>query len=378
MRIIFALTLVFSIYGVINFYITRRIYQGLTYLFPNLNIIIYSIVIIFVSLSVILGYIPIHPIINNFLRWVGSYWMGIFVYFFLFFLAADIILFSGSLLKIIPFPLTQNIRFFTGLIVILLTTCLIFYGKYNANIIKNVTYDVRIKESVLSDEIKIVMIADLHLGTLNSEKNLTKIIQRINALEGDIVCIVGDIFNDDFNVIKNPQKASDLFKSINSKYGVYACLGNHDGGKTFNEMVSFLKESNIKLLNDEYEIIDDQFILIGRLDPSPIGGFGGLVRKDISEILISIDKTLPIIVMDHTPSNIEQYGEEIDLILSGHTHRGQIFPGSLITRAMFTVDYGYYQKDVSSPHVIVTSGVNTWGTSLRIGTNNEIVSIRLQ
>ena len=154
-------------------------------------------------------------------------------------------------------------------------------------------------------------------------------------------------------------------------------MGNHDGGRTFTEIVRFLEQSNIKLLNDEYVVINEELVLLGRVDPSPIGGYGELKRKNISEILASIDTNLPIVVMEHTPSNIEQYGKEIDLLLAGHTHKGQIFPFNLVTNAIFTVDYGHYQQDAESPHVIVTSGVGTWAMPMRIGSNNEIVSILL-
>ena len=200
----------------------------------------------------------------------------------------------------------------------------------------------------------------------------------INSLEPDIVCIVGDIFNDDYFAIRNPAAASALLKSIEAKYGVYACLGNHDGGKTLNEMLAFLERSNIKILNDEYVIIDERLALLGRLNPSPIGGAGNLQRKNTADILAAIDVGLPIVVMEHNPSAIDQYGGETDMILSGHSHRGQIFPGNFITKAIYPVHYGYYQKDEDSPHVIVTSGVGTWGMPLRVGTNNEIVSITLR
>lgn len=133
----------------------------------------------------------------------------------------------------------------------------------------------------------------------------------------------------------------------------------------------------IKLLNDEYVIIDERLALFGRVDASPIGGFGELKRKDITEEIASTDTNMPIVVMDHTPINLEQYDENVDLVLAGHTHRGQIFPGNLITNAIFVVDYGHYQKDATSPHIIVTSGVGTWGMPMRVGSNNEIVSINL-
>jgi len=79
--------------------------------------------------------------------------------------------------------------------------------------------------------------------------------------------------------------------------------------------------------------------------------------------------------MDHSPAYIDEYDSRFDLLLSGHTHRGQFFPFNIITKSIFTVDYGYYQKNPESPHVIVTSGTSTWGTPIRMGTNNEIVSI---
>jgi hypothetical protein len=114
------------------------------------------------------------------------------------------------------------------------------------------------------------------------------------------------------------------------------------------------------------------------VDPSPIGGFNGLKRQDVSHLLKEIDSSMPTIVLDHTPSNLEQYSNDVDLILSGHTHRGQIFPGSLITNLVFEVDYGHFQKNADSPQIIVTSGVGTWGMPMRVGTNNEIVEIYIK
>ena len=222
----------------------------------------------------------------------------------------------------------------------------------------------------------IVLIADSHLGSINScESRLEGIVQTINKMSPDIVCIAGDLFNDDFGAIRDPERASSLFKGINATHGVFACLGNHDGGSTLGQMKDFLEESNIKLLNDEYEIIDGRLALFGRVDSSPRGGFGELSRQDISDAITSVSVNMPVVVMDHNPSNIDEYGSEVDLILAGHSHAGQIFPGNLLSRALFTVGYGHYQKDTASPHVIVTSGASTWGPPFRIGTSNEIVRI---
>jgi hypothetical protein len=375
---ILGVTFILTFYGGSNFYIGRKIFQWMKFLFPRINGTIYAVIYGFFALSLVMSFLPLPAIIKGVMSWVGSYWMGILIYLFIFFLLADLLILIGSKLKVIPTPIPQNIPFFASLAAILLTVSFVSYGIYNANQIKHVSYDVQTKETTLSDGMKIILISDLHLGAVNSEKRLESIVQKINKLKPDLVCIAGDIFNDDYNALQDPERASNLLKSITATYGVYGSLGNHDSGKTFGDMINFLERSNIKLLNDEYQIIDERLVLFGRVDPSPIGGFDELKRKDVTEIITSLDARMPIVVMDHTPSNIEQYGEEVDLVLAGHTHRGQIFPGNLITNAVFDVDYGQYQKDANSPHVIVTSGVGTWGMPMRVGSNNEIVSINLQ
>lgn len=378
-NIIIGVVFMVSFYGGTNYYIGRKLFYWLKLLFPQMNGVVFATFFVFFVLSLIIGYLPLPSPIKGVMSWIGSHWMGIFIYLLLFFLVIDIVIFLGSVVKIIPTPLPQNIRFYTGLLAVLLTVSFVGYGIYNANQVKYASYTIETKETRLSVDMKIVLVSDLHLGAVNSENRLESIIQSVNNLKPDIVCIAGDIFNDDYRSLRNPEKVIELFKSIKSTYGVYASLGNHDGGHTFDQMLRFLEQSNIKLLNDEYVIIDERLVLFGRVDPSPIGGFGELKRKDTTDILASIaDTNMPVVVMDHTPSNIEQYGKEVDLVLAGHTHRGQIFPGSLFTRVLFVVDYGHYQKDIDSPHFIVTSGAGTWGMPMRVGTNNEVVGITLR
>lgn len=375
---IFVVIVMLSIYGGVNYYIAGKIYQWLSLVFPYLNTRLYIGIYIFAAFSMILVFLPLPFVVKNIISWLSAHWMGIFIYLLLFIVIANLVILIGSMINLIPNPTPESIYFYTGLIVILLTTSFVTYGLYNANQIKHVSYDIQMKENNLQEDIKIVLISDLHLGAVNSEKRLKNIVKKINQLEPDIVSIAGDIFNDDYNAIQKPEEAIDLLSSIKTKYGVYGSLGNHDGGGTFDDMVRFLERSNIRLLSDEHVIINDEFILIGRVDPSPIGGFKGLQRKEIADIITSIDDTnIPIVVMDHTPTKLEQYDGIADLVLAGHTHRGQIFPGNLITNAIFEVDYGYYQKDATSPHVIVSSGVGTWGMPMRVGSNNEIVSINL-
>lgn len=366
-----------SVYGGASYYIGRRLFQWLKLIVPPLNGTLFGIVFGIFTLSVIMVFAPLPDALTGITSWIGSYWMGIFVYFLLFYLLMDLVILLARLAKIVPSPVPPKIRIYAGLVVILCVVGFVGYGIYNANQIKQVSYDIQTKASTISAGMKFVLISDLHLGAVNSEKRLESVVNQINRLEPDIVCIAGDIFNDDYDAIQDPEAAIRLFNSISATYGVYASLGNHDGGATFDQMVEFLERSHIQLLNDEYVVIDDRLVLFGRVDPSPIGGFGELSRKDIAALVASLDTSLPVVVMDHTPVNLGQYDEKIDLVLAGHTHKGQIFPANLITNAIFEVDYGHYQRDAASPHVIVTSGAGTWGMPMRVGSNNEVVSIYL-
>ena len=376
--IVFAGFVTLLFYGGTNYYIGKRLFQGLTFLFPHMNAAVFASIGLFIALSLFLAILPLPAGLKGILRWISSYWMGLYVYLLILFFLADLLLFLGGMAHILPMPVPQNLRFDLSLLVIGLTAGLVVYGIGNANRIEKVSYDIQLNKIGLGEGMDIILISDLHLGAVHSEQRLPGIVRDINQLKPDLVCIAGDIFDDDYFAIHDPEKAMGLLKSISAPYGVYACLGNHDGGKTFNEMERFLEQSNVHLLMDDYEVIDGRLALFGRGDPMPIGGFGELKRKEITERLVSIDTNLPIVVMDHTPSKIEQYGNEIDLVLAGHTHKGQIFPFDWATKAMFTANYGHYQKDADSPHVIVTSGVSTWGMPMRVGTQNEIVSIQLR
>jgi hypothetical protein len=318
--------------------------------------------------------------------------MGFFVYFLLFFIIADLFILLGAGIKIIPRPIPGNIRAYANFAAVLLSSAVVFFGIYNAGRHKIAEYEIELpREYAAYSEkmpggLKIALISDLHLGGTNGERRLESIVRDINKLNPDIVCIAGDIFNDDYYAMRDPDKASALFREIDAKYGVYAVLGNHDAGRTLDEMLAFLERGNIKLLNDEYVIIGDSVILAGRLDASPIGagGFGEMRRTPAEDFRVFLENArlkypgLPVIVMDHNPIHKSEYGKETTVILAGHTHRGQIFPGSLITRRMYESDYGLYQRDEKSPRVIITQGVSTWGMPVRVGTSNEIAAVTVR
>jgi len=369
------------IYGAANVYIGRRLYGGLARIFPSLKGRVFAWPYGAVAAAFVLSYLPLPGALRDWAAVFGSYWIGVFVYLLLWFVVADFVLAAGRLTRLIPSPVPETFRLWVFVFVVACTIGFAGYGTWHATQIREVRYEVKLQAPAIASPLKIVMISDLHLGAVRSESRLEEIVGRINRMRPDLIVMPGDIFNDDFQSIRNPERASAILRQLEATYGVYASLGNHDGGSTFPQMLQFLEDSNITVLMEEHVVIDERLVLIGRLDPSPIGGYGGLTRQATDGLLAEIDgldPKLPRIVLDHTPSQLAQYGNEVDLILSGHTHRGQIFPGNLITRMLYEVDYGHYQKNPASPHVIVTSGVGTWGMPMRVGTNNEIVEIILE
>lgn len=370
--------LIFLFYGGANYYIARRLFLWFRLLFPHMNGIVFGILFGLCAITTVLSFVnnnsdtKIMGLIGRF----GDLWMGVFAYLLCLFLISDGVLWVMKSFGVIATPYAHKLLFVRGSFVIVLVFGLCAYGRYHAHQIQDKSYSIQIEKETSLNKLKVIVISDLHLGYTNDVASLEETVQHINTLEADVVLIAGDIFNGSYRAVANPSKAIAIMKRIQSTYGVYACLGNHDAGTGYPEMEKFLEQSNIALLKDEAKIINDQFILVGRRDSSPIGEQGSR-RSEVKSKLSEEDKKKPIIVLDHQPANLVEYEKGIDLIVSGHTHNGQLFPGNLITKAMFTNSYGYYQKEAGSPQVIVTSGVGTWGPPLRIGTDNEIVSIMI-
>jgi len=380
--IIFAIAISVTLGG-ITYYLAHRASRCLSYLLPNLPFWGYLAVFSLLSLLLIVGFVRSWlPLSDGFKQGLGavySYWMGIFVYLLIFVLLADLVLWIVSLIGWISADRQAFSRFVAGIAVIVLTASVSIYGFCHARRIQTASYEVSLVEGEAHEAMCVVMLSDLHLGAVASEDRLEEIVASVNAQSPDIVCIVGDLFDNDYGAIREPERAIALLRTINAKYGVYASLGNHDSGRTIGSMKEFLNRAGVILLEDSYRVIDEKLVLVGRVDASPIGGNGGVSRADgISTILSGVDPTLAVVIMDHNPAHLEEYGPEADLVLSGHTHKGQVFPGSVITGLMYEVDYGYRPGDASRPHAIVSSGAGTWGPPIRVGSDCEIVRIDLR
>lgn len=220
------------------------------------------------------------------------------------------------------------------------------------------------------DSLRIVAISDLHLGYGIGKNEFESWVEKINKENPDIVLIAGDIVDSSVRPLDD-QNIAESFKKIKAPLGIYSCVGNHEFLSDLRKSSDFIKRSGVKLLRDEAILVDSSFYIVGRDDKS------NKRRKQLNTIVDSLDKSKPIVLLDHQPFHLEEAEKNnIDLQLSGHTHKGQVWPISMMTNAMYEIDHGYLKK--GNTHIYVSSGIGIWGGKFRIGTQSEYVVITLK
>ena len=363
---------------------------------PRLRRRIYAIYIPTVSLVAMLpvagAMLPDSRIKFLLQKW-GNIWLGFYIYY----LGTLILLLLGWLIANIIRKTVLKRTTHTGgrplmlLISIIIGFTVMAYGMIHARNTKVVTYDVTIdKNAGDQKEMKLILIADLHMSVNSKHETIQKMVDLINAEDADAVVIAGDIFTSSYEGMDDPERYAAILRGIRSKYGVFAVYGNHDveetlfGGfpispisKAFRtkRMEQFFLDAGFQVLYDETVMLNDGVQIVGRVDGEKAGD-GTAVRKSAEELLKDIDPEKPVVVLEHEPvdfANLKKYGA--DLALCGHTHAGQIFPGNLIVPCFNENAFGY--KVVSGLQTIVTAGVGFYGPPMRVGTDSDISVINL-
>lgn len=350
----------------------------------------FAVVYLFMALSPVIAFLLPKSAVAIVIRRISTYWIGIMLYSLLYVVLFDLLRLIAKHTKLkntLLFSRGSVISIGSVVVACAVATCL--YGIFNARNIKVNEYSVTVNKSCGSDKhLKAVLVADLHMGYAIGVDHITNMVEKINQQDADIVIIAGDIFDNSYDGMDDPEGIKAQFKSIKSKYGVYAVYGNHDidekilmgftfdwGGKQLNseKMTNFMKECNIKLINDESVLINDEFYLVGRRDTDKPGTEDG-TRAEISELTKDLDKTKPIFVLSHEPDELQKTADAgADIDFSGHTHDGQLFPGNLTIGLFWENPCGMIKKD--NMYSIVTSGVGVYGTFMRVGTDAEICSV---
>ncbi len=383
------------IYLLFNFYIMRWTIwwmSACTHHFKKKWIRAVSLILyLFLCTSILTAFLLPKGTLKFWMSQLGNYWLGTFLYILLTVIIVDLIRVILKRMKCIDQKKLASRKLFVanGTICIAVIISLTAYGITNAHHIRTTSYDVNVeKDCDGTASLNIVLAADLHLGYNIGEWHMKKMVEKINRLHPDIVCIAGDIFDNEYDAIQSPEETAATLAQIKSRYGVYACYGNHDidekilAGFTFHKkgkkmsdprMDEFLKNAGITLLKDETVLVDDKFYLTGRADYERPGR-GITTRMTPEEITAGMDLSKPVIVIDHEPREMDALSSAgVDLDLCGHTHDGQMFPGNLTINLLWDNPYGY--KTYGKMQQIVTSGVGVFGPYMRVGTKSEIVQI---
>lgn len=370
------------IYILLNIYVLRWGYLWIGnchHLFQSrIFRIILTVIYTLIALTPLTGFLIRKPaFLHRILKITSNYFLGIFMYILMVLFSIDIVRLILKYAVHASWIQSRIVFAAVGACCICIVIIISFSGIYHAKHIKVTPYKITVDKSAPDmDSLKIVLLADTHFGYNSGAVHAQEIVDKINEQQPDLVCIAGDIFDNEYDAVREPEKISEILRTIRSKYGVYACWGNHDlnepilAGFTFKHkkedskqlkdprMKRFLQNSNIQLLEDEAVLIDNSFYVVGRKDASLIEKIEEK-RKTPAQLTQKLDKDKTIIVIDHQPKELQDIADAgVDLDLCGHTHDGQTFPGNFTVKFLWENPCGYLQK--GSMHNIVTSGSGVW------------------
>ena len=319
---------------------------------------------------------------------VAAFWMAAMAYLVIMLAAIDLHRLLRLLwLLLVKEPMAVAIKSYKGLkrgffvAVSLSLIVLLCVGYMNATRPYVSEYEVEATSRRVADEreVTVVLVSDLHLGLVNGRKHLGRWVESINRLNPDLVLLAGDVFDD------NPQPAErkrlgELLREIDAPLGRYAIPGNHELMGDFYHAADYLQQSGVTVLADCSVLIDSLFCLTGRMDRSVsrrIVADSFPARAALSELIKPYADDYPVVVLDHQPADLDEAARlGVAMQLSGHTHRGQMWPLSYITDAVYECDHGMLGK--AGTTFIVSSGLGTWGPPIRVGSRSEIVLIRFK
>ena len=288
----------------------------------------------------------------------------IYAHFFIFMGITDIVFFFINLKREKKIVIHTYISFIFTFIYVIISLFLGF---------KVFETDYSLSTNKMQNSLRIAQITDVHLGNTFGAKGFSEYIDEISELNPDILVVTGD-FVDDETKKDEMVLACQTLGNAKTKYGVYFIHGNHDKGYypkhsdyNINDLNNELIKNNVIVLEDEYVLINDEFYIIGRKDKSDKS------RDSMDELTKDIDKSKYSILLDHQPNDYDNEKGKADLVLSGHTHGGNLFPVNFIVYSSNDQTYG--KKVIDDTTFIVSSGISCWGMTLNNVTIQEYVII---
>lgn len=310
------------------------------------------------------------------LAYIGFTWMGVLVLFIATSLVIDfyrcILFVSGLIIKknLSSFMIPHMYAFLIPLALSLIATV---YGYFEARAIRTETAVIRtdkIPQEI--GRVKIVQISDVHLGLIIGEERLRKILHIVKSENPDILISTGDLVDGQGD---NLTRIAALLNEIKPRYGKFAITGNHEFYAGLTHSLEFLEEAGFTVLRGERVSVAGILHVVGVDDPA---GKQYNLYNNISEkeLLTGLPRNTFTILLKHRPVINNGVIGLFDLQLSGHVHKGQIFPLSIITGILYPVQEGLaYLSDNS--YLYVSRGTGTWGPPIRVLAPPEVTVIEL-
>jgi len=300
---------------------------------------------------------------------ISGYLLPLFLYVFLLLLLTDLLLLINLIFSIIPPGRLKGRSFRYRILLSIITISLLIVtgGIINFNTIRISGYKVEAaKRSSRISSLRIAFVSDFHLQESTPVRFVERFVDKIESVKPDLMLFGGDIAegDGDYDVMK---KFTELIGRIKATYGVYGVLGNHEH-YSGHDQGTFFERAGIKILRDSAVIFCHSFTLAGRNDSHTRN------RISVEELLENLPDSLPLILIDHRPTEIEQVSTtRTDIQFSGHTHNGQLFPIHFITNRVYLLSWGY--KKFGNTHFFVSSGIRLWGPPVRTTGKSEIMVV---
>lgn len=289
-----------------------------------------------------------------------------------------------------------NRKVITAILPFFLTALIIFYGYLNTQVIIRTEYQVETQKNIRLEGYTVAFLSDLHIGTTMKPEKLERICKKIEENDPDFVILGGDIV-DESSSLEEVKQTFRILSEIDSEFGTFYVYGNHDKGFydsacafTPEQLEDSIRSCGITILEDETVVLNGELILSGRRDRTE-AAHAGVKRASAAKLsgewkwgtgdkeTAGMNAECYHIIVDHQPRGIEQNAAaSFDLMLSGHTHGGQIWPVGLITKwtDKGTVNYG--QTNIEGMDVIVSSGIAGWKYPVRTGKHCEYVIVHVE
>jgi predicted MPP superfamily phosphohydrolase len=307
--------------------------------------------------------------IGSILENISNYLLPFYLYLFLSVLTFDIFLLINLFIKVLSTEKRKSLRFrkYSFITILSVSALVVIAGAVNFRTIRTSGYRIEVpgKSSDLSN-LRIAFVADFHIDAGTDIAFIQSFVRKIETISPDLMLYGGDIA-EGHHTDKGMAEHEKLLHKINTRYGVFGVLGNHEYYRGQDEG-SFFDNAGIELLRDTILVIDNSFNLAGRLDSH----FRN--RKTAGEILQNAADSLPVILLDHRPTELAEVSKtNTDIQLSGHTHHGQMFPLNLITKKVYVLSHGY--RKIENTHFFVTSGIRQWRFPVRTTARSEIMVV---